>query len=149
MTQSEYGARIMSIMDAEYKAIDGDDFRAKFGDEMVKKIITERLAKQLEALVESDPEFKEAYIHNIATRYVKQYEVDKRPTGAYREDGVLPLSENDRVFMSHATRAHLLAWALHEDDERNLAYIRSRLDLWNKHPECKNLKELEEVADGN
>jgi hypothetical protein len=45
--------------------------------------------------------------------------------------------------MYHLTREHLLSWALLESDDRNLAYIRSRLDLWDRHPECQTLAELE------
>jgi hypothetical protein len=63
----------------------------------------------------------------------------------YRADAVLPLSANERVMMQDALREHLIAWALHESDERLLVYIRSRLDLFDAHPECKTLAELEAV----
>lgn len=45
--------------------------------------------------------------------------------------------------MPDATRDHLFAWALYEDDERNLAYIKSRLDAWDNHRECRTLGQLE------
>jgi hypothetical protein len=74
---------------------------------------------------------------------VLRWDAEHRPTGAYREDGVLRLSETERVMMRDATREHLLTWALWEDDDRNLAYIKNRLDLWDAHCDCKTLGELE------
>jgi hypothetical protein len=67
---------------------------------------------------------------------------------AYLENSVLPLSETRRVCARDATCEHLIEWAIYEDDEGTLAYIKSRLDLWVSHPECKTLPELEAKLDG-
>ena len=72
----------------------------------------------------------------------------RRPTGAYRPDGILTITENLRVHMPKATRDHVLDWGLCEQNERNLAYIKSRLELWDAHPECKTLAELEKAQKG-
>jgi hypothetical protein len=145
MTEKEYRARIDAMIEAEYEAIGGDDFRAKFGDKMVEKIVTAALAKRTKALVENDEEFKQAFFYDLAGKDILQWTDARRPAGAYREDGILQLSEKELVFMRSATREHLVVWALHESDERNLTYIRSRLDLWDRHPECKTLAELEVI----
>lgn len=50
------------------------------------------------------------------------------------------------VLMSAATRDDVLHWARwdsQENDRRNTDYITSTLALWNSHPECKTLAELE------
>jgi hypothetical protein len=131
------------MIDAEYEALGGDAFRANFGDAMFKKIVVTSLTKRMQAEMERDPEFKRAYYHDHAADDIATYLREKRPHGLYRQDGILHLGGGQCVLMPQATREHLLAWALREDDERNLAYIKSRLNKWDSHPECKTLAELE------
>lgn len=56
----------------------------------------------------------------------------RRPTGSYREDGILPLGGGTWVQMSMATRENLIAWSAIEQDPENLRYIISRLEAWDK-----------------
>jgi hypothetical protein len=74
---------------------------------------------------------------------IESYLAARRPVGTYRQDGMLKLDRDRYVEMPHATRDHLLAWALHESDDRNLEYIRRTLSKWDAHPECRTLGELE------
>jgi hypothetical protein len=90
--------------------------------------------------LERNPELGEAAILSLV-KEVWDYPVDC-PTGQYREDAIVSIGDR-RFLMRFLTRESLLAWALHESDERNLAYIKSRLDKWDRHPECKTLAELE------
>ena len=143
MTQSEFQERIDSMIDAEYEAIGDDKFREQVGEETVHKLVLSAYSKRFKAELERDPEFKAAWCLDVAGQDVQRYISERRPTGAYRQDGILKLGDNSAVFMPEATRDHLVAWALCEDDERNLAYAKSRLDAWDEHPECKTLDQLE------
>lgn len=145
MTESELRARIDAMVEAEYEALGGDNFRDQFGDEMVQKIVVPGLTKRLQAELARDAEFKAALGHDVAGQYLDEYIATRRPTGQYREDGLLRLDDKRLIEMPMATREHLIAWALNEDDKRNLDYIKSRLDLWEAYPECKTLGELEAV----
>jgi hypothetical protein len=84
-----------------------------------------------------------ACYHEQASRAVDKHLEEARPQGPCREDGIIPIGGGFYVQMPMATRDHLVAWALQENDERNLAYIKSR---WDSHPECKTLAELEGVT---
>jgi hypothetical protein len=144
MTESEFHAHVDRMIDAQYEAL-GIDLSSPGVEcsEEVHALVRERFAKQVAIAVEHDPEFKLAWLLDLAMHHAREWEASRRPTGTYREDGVLPLSEDLRVFMPKATREDLLAWALRENDERNLAYIKNRLELWDFHPECETLAELE------
>ena len=107
------------------------------------ELIKTRYADQVKIAVEHDPEFATAWFYHLAHQDLEQWEAEHRPMGTYREDSVLKVSETHRVFMRDATREHLLGWALHESDERNLAYVKNRLSLFDAHPECRTLAELE------
>lgn len=148
MTKQQLTARIDELIDLEYQAIGGDAFREQFGEEAVNRKIIPAYTARLTAELERDPEFKTAWYHDLARQDVQYWEVGRRPEGAYRPDGVLKLSNDLRVFMPEATREHLLSWALCENDDRNLAYIKIRLDAWDDHPECKNLDQLERAVFG-
>lgn len=105
-------------------------------------------SKRFKAELERDSEFHKAWCLNVAGENVDRYVSERRPLGAYRKDGVLKLGDDRLVCMPDATRDHLLAWALDEDDERNLAYIKSRLDAWDEHQEYKTLDQLEKDVFG-
>jgi hypothetical protein len=144
MTEKEFRDRIDAMIEAEYKAlgVDIDDPGFQPTPEQ-HDLVVERYGAQVAIELERDPLFRQAWFLDVATQHMREWETDHRPTGAYREDGFLPLSDRLRVFMRDATREHLLSWALQENDEHNLAYIKSRLDHWEKHPSCKTLGELE------
>lgn len=80
----------------------------------------------LKARIEAGMSFLDALVEHEVNRYLKE----RRPSGMFRADGIIPLSEELQVEMPMATREHLLKWASVETDERNLAYIKSRLALW-------------------
>jgi hypothetical protein len=145
MTQSEFQKVMDAMIEKQYRAlgIDPDDPRGLRSTKRQDKLVHKRHVAEIEAKVKSDPEFRKAYLHHVAALEIAAWEADKRPTGKYREDGILFIDDQKRVSMPWATREHLLSWALQESDERNLAYIKSRLDLWEKYPECKKLEELE------
>jgi hypothetical protein len=67
----------------------------------------------------------------------------ERPKGEYRKEAFFPINDRTWKQMQWAKRDDLLVWALLESDDRNLAYIRSRMALWDTHPECRTLAELE------
>jgi hypothetical protein len=52
MTAAEFCARINAMLDAEYEALGGDAFRARFGDATVKKVVVRGLAKRMQAEAE-------------------------------------------------------------------------------------------------
>ena len=131
------------MIEAEYEALGGDAFRAQFGDELTDKLVKAALVRQMQAEMERDTLFKRVYYHDQASHVVAAYLEDKRPQGVYRQDGILKLAGGKFVEMPIANREHLLAWALQENDERNLAYVKSRLDYWDAHPQCNTLAELE------
>jgi hypothetical protein len=112
---------------------------------MVDNALAKRLARRIQIESERDEEFKHAYCYDQAKRDVDEYLTATRPQGAYRQDGMLRLGGGKLIEMPMASHKQLLAWALVEADERNLAYIRSRLDRWDAHPECKTLAELESL----
>ena len=143
MTETEIETRIDALIELEYEAIGGDIFREQFGSETVDRLVVQGYTKRLKTELENDPEFYAAWCFHIAGEDVQRYISERRPAGAYRQDGILKLGDNSAVFMPEATRDHLLAWALWEDDERNLAYAKSRLDAWDDHPECRTLAQLE------
>jgi hypothetical protein len=145
MTETQFRARIDAMIEAEYESFGGDAFRARFGDAMADEVLTKCLARRIQAEAEHDDEFRRAYCYDQARRDVGAYLEATRPQGAYRQDGMLRLAGSKLIEMPMASREQLLAWALVEDDERNLAYIRSRLDQWDAHPECKTLAELESL----
>ncbi len=143
MTQAEYKARLDAIIESEYEAIGGDGFRAQFGDEMLDKLVVPALVKRQNAECERDPEFKAERMRDRAKQEVDAYLGDRQPVGAFREDGWLKVSKTTYVQMPMATRDHLVAWALHESDERNLDYIARTLAKWDRRPQIKTLAELE------
>jgi hypothetical protein len=148
MTETEFRERIDSMIETEYEAIGGDKFKQQVGEAAIRKLVISAYSKRLNAELERDPEFHAAWCLNVAGEDVQRYISERRPVGAYRQDGILKLGDNSAVFMPEATRDHLLAWALWEDDERNLAYAKSRLDAWDEHPECKTLDQLERAVFG-
>jgi hypothetical protein len=132
------------MIEAEYTALGIDTTYpgvrvSKEQDDLVRTRVREKL--MIEA--ERDPQFREAALNDRAREIFLRYEAERYPKGEYREDAILPIGEDKRVMMQFITRKTLLAWALHESDERNLAYIKNRLDKWDRHPECKTLAELE------
>jgi hypothetical protein len=143
MTEEEFRARVAALFDAEYEALGVDTFRALFGDAIVSKVLAAAVSKRMRTEAEHDDEFSRAWQRAQASLAVGRHLEDAKPKGAYRPDGILPISGDKCVRMPMATREHLLAWALHEADERNLDYIKSRLDWWNSRPQCKTLAELE------
>jgi len=146
MPEREFKAKTDSMIQAEYEAL-GIDISypgAECSLEM-HALVKERLTKQIQIELERDPLFKMAWLYDQTKKQIQEWATLRRPTGAYRPDGILTLSENLRVFMPKAARNHLLSWALCEKDERNLAYVKSRLELWDAHPECKTLAELEKA----
>jgi hypothetical protein len=147
MTQDEYQKALDAIIDKVFReeGLDPDDpNRGELTEEQSKRV-TERLVVVTDAKAERDPEFASARLDNLAARDIAQWIKESRPTGEYRENNVIPLNGDGLKFMKHADREDLLAWALLESDERNLEYIRSRLDHWDKRPEIKTLKDLEEA----
>jgi hypothetical protein len=146
MTEKEFRARTDAMIEAEYEAL-GIDIKepgARVTQEQ-HDLVVERYRAQVAIELERDPEFRQAWFFDVAGQNVDRYVSEHQPAGAYRKDGVLKLSDNRIVLMPDATRDHLLSWALYEDDDGNLAYIKSRLDLWDDHPECKTLAELEKA----
>jgi hypothetical protein len=145
MTQAEFQKQTDAMIENQYRTlgIDPDDPRGMVTTPEQDKLALERYIAELKAREKSDPEFRDAYINHLVSQTVDRYDIEHRPKGEYREDGTIPLSDTRRVQMPRATREHLLSWALLESDERNLAFIKNRLDLWERHPVCKNLAELE------
>src|SRR5262249_1779924 len=135
MTEKEYRSRMSALIEAEYELLDASP--AYLDDATAWKLVVAGLAKRMQAEAERDHEFKCAWHHARAARHIAEYLKDARPQGAYRSDGIIPIDGGLCVQMPMATREHLLAWALQETNERNLAYIKSRLDRWESHPECK------------
>jgi hypothetical protein len=147
MTQPELEKQMDAMIAGQYRTlgIDPNDPHGIQSTQEQDELVQRRLVAEIDARAESDPEFMDAYLLDAAKQAIDKALADKRPSGKYREDGSIPLSDTMRVQMPWATRGHLLAWALLESDERNLGYIKSRLDLFDVHPECKNLAELEAV----
>jgi hypothetical protein len=148
MPEKEFKARLDSMIEAQYQALGIDLSYPGTGVEIspeMHALATERFAKQIKTELERDPLFKMAWLYDQTKKQIQEWETLRRPTGAYRPDGILTVSENRRVFMPKATRNDLLSWALCEKDDANLAYIKSRLELWDAHPECKTLAELEKA----
>jgi hypothetical protein len=146
MTQAELEKVMNAMFVKHYKAIgfDRDDPHCIRPTDEQHALVKKRIKAEIKAKGENDLEFREAYllhIANVATE--SDWEARCRPTGEYQKDAFLPLGAHRLVAMWGATREQLISWALMEPDERNLAYIKSRLDLWDAHPECKKLEELE------
>lgn len=91
----------------------------------------------IKAQVTAGQDLTRAFIHY----HFERFDRERRPTGRYRPDAVIPLSADRRVRMEHATRQHLLEWQVLETDPGNLEYIASRLASWG--PEHKTLADLE------
>jgi hypothetical protein len=149
MPKKEFEARKHSIFEAAYKA-SGIDLSFPSPDVEVSPqmhaLATKHATKQIKIELERDPLFKAAWLYEQTMEQIQRWATLRRPTGAYRLDGVLTVSENRHVFMPKATRDGLLSWALCEKDERNLEYIKSCLELWDDHPDCKTLAELEKAT---
>jgi len=148
MPEKEFNARVNSMIEAAYKELGVD---LAYGAEISPKMYAlakARVTKQVEIECERDPLFKMAWLYDQTKKQMQEWATLRRPTGAYRPDGILTITENLRVHMPKATRDHLLDWGLCEQNERNLAYIKSRLELWDAHPECKTLAELEKAQKG-
>jgi hypothetical protein len=145
MNQAELQKQLDAMIEKQYNAlgVDTDDPAGIQATPEQQDLVVKRYAAQIEARVACDPEFKAAYCHHVAAREMRAVDEAARPIGEYNKDAILPLDDNMRVVMSYATRDHLIKWALRENDSRNLAYIKSRLDLFDAHPECKTLSELE------
>jgi len=82
-------------------------------------------------------------IEAVVAYEVSLHDARRRPKGSYNPECVIPLDRDLRKHMQDATREDLLAWRKMERSPANLEYIRSRLDLWEAHPECRTLGELE------
>jgi hypothetical protein len=144
MTQAELKKVMNAMFAKQYKAI-GFDPRDPLCIQPTDEqhaLVKERIKAEIKAKGENDPEFREAFYLDMATPYTA---ADKRHNDVFDPDYFISIEEhNGRIIrMRHATREHLISWALLESDEHNLAYIKSRLDLWDAHPECKKLEELE------
>jgi hypothetical protein len=83
----------------------------------------------------------ERLMHAIVSWHLERNDKEKRPTGTFRSDSHIPLSEHRRIPMPAATRDHVLQWQAIETDPRNQAYIASRLGAW--EPQHKTLGDLE------
>jgi hypothetical protein len=143
MTEKEMNARIQAMMNEEYEALGGDGLLEKHDKNAIQQLMKERYIEQVKSWLEHDEEFKSAWCAREAKQNIDRYISEHQPSGAYREDAVLRLDKDTLVMMPRATRNHLIAWAMWESDDRNLGYIKSRLDIWDAHPECKTLSELE------
>jgi hypothetical protein len=140
MTPEQFEQRKIELYDAAFNKMEPELLR-EFGEEIREAILVTAFAEALEQEVRRDPEFKAAYCQEAAKRAINEWDQDHRPTGAYREDGIIPLSETIRKFMNVATRADLLAWYQVETDPRNLTYIETRLAAW--QPDHATLEDLE------
>jgi hypothetical protein len=147
MTETEFEKTMDAMLAAQCRALglDPDDPHGIEPTPEQKEIIHNRFTAEMDAKLKNDQEFKEALAMREVKKVYKQMMAERLPSGEYREDGLLPLSAKEIVEMPWATREHLLAWALLEGNDANLAYIKSRLDLWDAHPECQKLEELEAV----
>jgi hypothetical protein len=145
MTQTELQNVMDAMIEEQYRALglDPDDPRGVQATPEQQSLAADRYATAVVARMKTDQEFNKAYCHHIAHREIMAVLEEWRPKGEYRADASFPI--NNRIWkqMPWANREDLIAWALLESDEHNLSYIASRLDAWDKRPECKTLKELE------
>jgi hypothetical protein len=98
--------------------------------------------ERAKAEAERDPELREYLAQQGAQAVVDQCLEERRPTGSYWEDGLLPIGEQIWITMPKAKREHLLAWSAIEPDPVNLKYIAKRLADWDvtKHATLADLE---------
>lgn len=107
-----------------------------------EQLVAAAFKERLQPVLETDPEFKEAVLYRIAQLEIEDWILNRQPHGQYRLDAIIRFSPNLWVGMPGATREHLLSWRKTETLPANLAYIESRLALW-EEGNYKTLEELE------
>jgi hypothetical protein len=89
----------------------------------------------------SNPEFQDAVIHRCVREEMEKCIEMARPRGFFEVGAMIRIDAKHLVFMENAKRDHLLSWALLESNEKNLEYIKSRLEFWK--PEHATLADVE------
>lgn len=149
MTNETYNAKMEQFISEGYAALTPETLR-QFDEETIDELLKTAFIEQVKAEAERDPEFREHIIQQGALGLASQYMENLRPTGSYREDGLIPIDEQFWMAMPKAKREHLLAWSAIEPDPVNLRYIAKRLADWDvtKHATLADL-ERDLAAEGS
>jgi hypothetical protein len=89
MTPKEFQKRKDAIVEEIYESHGGDQYLHTLSAKEAQSLIVPGVAARMKAECENSPEFRDAWLHDLAQNDVASFLNDHRPTGAYRTDGYL------------------------------------------------------------